>query len=76
MSGVGGCKRDHPAAGCLEHASIPFRSAWVPAPDDEPALHAPNAYGDMLTMSDEMLVAIDSMEQMLDLVRQLNDVTP
>lgn len=30
---------------------------------------------DMLTMSDEMLVAINSMEQMLDLVQQLNDVT-
>lgn len=59
----------------LEHASIPFQISMMGATQTMSLPYMRERMADMLTMSDEMLVAINSMEQMLDLVQQLNDVT-
>ncbi len=65
-----GCKRSPGRVGALEHASIPQHDGCHP----EMSCSMRERMADSKTMSDEMLVAINSMEQ-LDLVQQLNDVT-
>ncbi len=54
---------------------FPFQISMMGATQTVSLLYMRERMADIMTMSDEMLVAINSMEQMLDLVQQLNDVT-
>lgn len=59
----------------IEHASIPFQISMLGSTQTMSVPYMQDRLAEMLTMADQMQIAIESMEQLLDVVQHLNTVT-